>query len=225
MKTCLKKVWIAIYSIIRKTVFKRRNRIKIGRRVQILGTSNLRVGKNVIIGSDTVITVNRRKENDEMIISDNSYIGKNNFFSVGDRIELGKFFFSSDYCMFLGAEHDKDPQKPYITNGVTTEKRINVEENVFFGAGSKVIGNVKIGFGSIIGSGAVISKDVPPLSIVIGNPQKIIWRYSFPLGKWVKPDTISDADIPKREEYIELVGKNDIVPDYYVYSSGRRYWI
>lgn len=39
-----------------------------------------------------------------------------------------------------------------------------------------VIENVKIGQGSIVGAGSVVTKDVPPKSIVVGNPAKVIKR-------------------------------------------------
>ncbi len=51
---------------------------------------------------------------------------------------------------------------------------ITVEEGVFFGIGSTVMPRLKIGKWSVIGAGSVVTKDVPPYSIVAGNPAKII---------------------------------------------------
>jgi len=49
-----------------------------------------------------------------------------------------------------------------------------VAENVFIGAGSVLMGPIKIGENSIIGANSVINSNVPPGSVVAGNPAKIV---------------------------------------------------
>lgn len=49
-----------------------------------------------------------------------------------------------------------------------------IEDDVTIGPNSCIIGNIKIGKGSIVGAGAVVVKDVPPYSVVVGNPAKVI---------------------------------------------------
>lgn len=51
---------------------------------------------------------------------------------------------------------------------------IEIFDNVFIGAHSIVVGNVKIGPNAIIAAGSVVTKDVPANSIVGGNPAKVI---------------------------------------------------
>ncbi|MCK9294126.1 MAG: hypothetical protein M0P70_03495 [Desulfobulbaceae bacterium] len=59
-----------------------------------------------------------------------------------------------------------------------------IEDSVFVGMNSIVLCGVKVGQGAIIGAGAVVTKDVPPYSLVVGNPAKVIKRYDFVSGKW-----------------------------------------
>lgn len=62
-----------------------------------------------------------------------------------------------------GSQNDKDNNNiPVIGN------------NVLIATNAIVIGNVTIGDNAIVGAGAVITKDVPPNAVVVGNPQKII---------------------------------------------------
>ncbi|MFV0590289.1 MAG: serine O-acetyltransferase [Draconibacterium sp.] len=49
-----------------------------------------------------------------------------------------------------------------------------IEDNVNIGANVVIIGDIRIGRNSIIGAGSVVIKDVPPFSIVAGNPAKFI---------------------------------------------------
>jgi acetyltransferase-like isoleucine patch superfamily enzyme len=49
-----------------------------------------------------------------------------------------------------------------------------VEDNVFIGAGCKVLKGVRIGCNSVIGTGSIVTKDIPANSIAAGNPAKVI---------------------------------------------------
>lgn len=49
-----------------------------------------------------------------------------------------------------------------------------IEENCFIGGRSMILPGVTVGRGSIVGAGSVVTKDVPPGSIVVGNPAKIL---------------------------------------------------
>ena len=49
-----------------------------------------------------------------------------------------------------------------------------IEDDVVIGANALILGPITIGKGSIIGAGSVVLKDVPPYSVVVGNPGKVI---------------------------------------------------
>ena len=63
-----------------------------------------------------------------------------------------------------------------IGNNVLTNQAPVVGDNVTIGANVCVIGNIKIGNNSIIGAGSVVVKDIPPYSVVVGNPGRVIKR-------------------------------------------------
>lgn len=59
-------------------------------------------------------------------------------------------------------------------NHLTAKAPITIKDNVFIGARSIILKGVTIGEGAVIGAGSVVSKDVPPYSVVCGNPAKIV---------------------------------------------------
>ena len=66
--------------------------------------------------------------------------------------------------------HSENPQKRHMTCSAP----IHICKNVWIGVGATVLPGITIGEGAIIAAGAVVTKDVPPLSIAAGVPAKII---------------------------------------------------
>lgn len=58
--------------------------------------------------------------------------------------------------------------------GVTRIGRITIEKNCFIGDSTLVLPGVRIGPDSIVGAGSVVVKDIPPRSVAVGNPAKVI---------------------------------------------------
>jgi maltose O-acetyltransferase len=55
-------------------------------------------------------------------------------------------------------------------------KPVIIRDYVYIGAGAMILPGVEIGEGAVIGMGAVVTKDVPPLAIVMGNPAQIVYH-------------------------------------------------
>jgi acetyltransferase-like isoleucine patch superfamily enzyme len=67
----------------------------------------------------------------------------------------------------INAEDRMNPTK-------TLSKPIIIDDDVFSGARSIILKGVKIGKGSVVGAGSVVTKDVPSFCIVAGNPAKTV---------------------------------------------------
>ena len=77
-------------------------------------------------------------------------------------------------CVIVSANHNfSDINEPIAKQGETKEK-IVIEDDCWLGAGVKVLAGVTIHKGSVIGAGSVITHDVPPYSVVVGVPGKVI---------------------------------------------------
>jgi acetyltransferase-like isoleucine patch superfamily enzyme len=61
-----------------------------------------------------------------------------------------------------------------------------IEDEVWIGNGACILPNVTIGKHSIIGSNAVVTKDIPPYCVAAGVPAKIIKQYNPQTEKWEK---------------------------------------
>lgn len=92
----------------------------------------------------------------------------------GGKVTFGDNFHSGTECMIITQNHnfDKGGAVPYDDTYIL--KEVVIEDNVWFGNRVIVVGDISIGEGAIIAAGAVVSKDVPRLAIVGGNPARVI---------------------------------------------------
>ena len=70
------------------------------------------------------------------------------------------------------AIHPTDPE--VRATGVESSKPITIEDKVWIGGNVTILPGVTIGKGSIIGAGSVVTKDIPEMSIAVGNPAKVV---------------------------------------------------
>ena len=95
-------------------------------------------------------------------------------------IIIGKGCLIAANCQIIdGSGHDlsfPDVENRGKTKGHT--RPIVIEDNVWIGANSIILPGVKIGTGSIIGAGSVVTKNVPSMSMAAGNPAKLIRSFN-----------------------------------------------
>lgn len=113
--------------------------------------------------------------NSKIIIGDNvgisgSTICATTSVTIGNNVLIGSGCLISDTD-----SHPIDwEDRLYDRNEKTRKAPIVIKDNAFIGARSIILKGVTIGEGAVIGAGSVVSKDVPPYSIVCGNPARVV---------------------------------------------------
>ncbi|OZH52437.1 hypothetical protein AFK68_24355 [Hydrocoleum sp. CS-953] len=137
------------------------------------GADNNRIiiGDNVMIGRSSVISC----KNGNITIGENSNIAMNCFIQSAKEVNIGKNVLFAAYCYVIGGgDHETERTDiPIIAQGQIV-KGITIEDNCWIGASVKVLDGVKIGRDSIIGAGAVVTKDIPDYAIAVGVPAKVV---------------------------------------------------
>lgn len=129
------------------------------------------IGDNVMIGRNTAISC----KNGNIAIGDNTNIAMSCLIQSGLDVKIGKNNLFAAYCYVIGGgDHETDRTDiPIIAQGQVV-KGINIEDNCWFGAGVMVQDGIKIERDSIIGAGAVVTRDIPEFSVAVGVPAKVI---------------------------------------------------
>jgi len=194
--------------------------------VHLLGGANIKIGSNSCISEQTWFNVNRRQPGAVAIsIGNHCFVGRRNFFSSGKSIFISDYVLTANDCRFICSTHiTDDPLVPYIMSGTTTTDEIRVGCNCFFGTGAVVLGNVHIGHGSVVGASALVTGNVPPFSVVVGNPAVVLKRYSFLRKQWLMVERVQQSDLlsnPDEEEYLAMLMNRNPYVDLPLIAAGR----
>jgi len=148
---------------------KRIRGVKIYEPAKISGVNNITFGENVIIDAFTHIYANR-----PMTIGNNVHIASFVFISGGDIIEIGDFV-----GLFQGAKiyASSDDFKDWGFGNPTIDEKyrnpfrapVSIGRFASIGANSVILPGVTIGEGAAVGANSLISRDLEPWSIYVGN--------------------------------------------------------
>ncbi len=130
-----------------------------------------RLGEGVIVSRCTYI----QSKCGNIDIGDYCSIGVQCYISAVNDVRIGKHVMIAGQCYIGGGRYPMDRNGiPMQDQGAYSNGPVEIGDDVWIGAGVKILDNVKIGEGAIIGAGAVVTKDVASYSIVGGVPARVI---------------------------------------------------
>ena len=119
---------------------------------------NCSIGQNVNIGNNVII---------------GNYVKIQNNVSVYEGVELEDFVFCGPSMVFTNI---KIPRSEFPQRGSKYYDKTLIKKSASIGANATILCGITIGEYALIGSGAVVTKDIPPFSLVIGNPGRIVGK-------------------------------------------------
>lgn len=119
-----------------------------------IGTGTLRIGNRVFIGHRTVVLVAREV-------------------TIGDDVLIAAGVFIAD-----NSAHPMDAEKRAARAPVEEGdvRPVHIGNKAWIGREAMILPGVSIGEGAVVGAGAVVTRDVPPFKICVGNPGRILER-------------------------------------------------
>lgn len=136
--------------------------------------SSIEIGKNCSISPGAIIQGNVKMGHDSSVQIYSVIVG---YGKVGDKeglIDIGNHVRIAPHVMMIAANHIfEDPDIPIHRQGLKYSP-ITIEDNVWIGGRVNVMAGVKVGADSVIGAGAVVTNDIPPHSVAVGVPAKVI---------------------------------------------------
>jgi len=149
-------------------------------RIDVFPWYQFNVGANSIIEDFTVINNGAG----DVIIGDNARIGIGSVVigpvQIGNKVGLGQHVFISGFNHgFQDVTIDSNEQE-------LEKKPVFIDDESHIGSNSVILAGVHIGKKVQVGAGSVVTKDIPDLSLAVGNPARVIKQYDVEKGEWIK---------------------------------------
>lgn len=138
--------------------------------------NSVSLGNHVNIGKYSIIKCTGRYEdsNPNISIGDNFGCGDFCFFGCAGGVKIGNNVIMGQNVRFHAQNHIFDRLDIPIREQSTTQKGIVIGDDCWIGGGTVFLDGVKVGEGCVIGSNSVVTKDIEPYSVAVGNPVKVI---------------------------------------------------
>ena len=144
--------------------------------------------KNIVIGDSFSARKNLRMEvyegyldhkpfikiGNDVCINFNVHIGAINGIEIGDNVLIGSNVLITDHDH--GNTDFETLQIPPLKRPLVSKGKVNIKKNTWIGENVVILAGVTIGENSVIGANTVVTKDIPPNTVVIGNSIKVLNR-------------------------------------------------
>ena len=149
-------------------------------RLDIIPSKKITLGKKSVIEDYTIINNGMG----DIFIGDYTHVTSR--VKLVGPVTLGNYVTIGSGAQITGLTHNYlDVTRPIAKQGVTPNRTV-VEDDVWIGGNSCINQGITIGTHSIIASGSVVTKNVPPYSVVGGNPARILRQYDSEKQEWTK---------------------------------------
>jgi maltose O-acetyltransferase len=128
-----------------------------------------RCGKDVRIGAGVFF-----RAPEKTIIGDGVFIGSDCRIDALGGLRIGNYCALAADVTVLTVDHHHRDAESIPWGEARLIKPVVIEDYAWVGMNASILPGVTIGEGAIVGLGAVVAKDVPPLAIVVGNPARIV---------------------------------------------------
>jgi len=156
-------------SYLKKYCSKFGKRVIVKGKIIITGSGNINCGSDLLIRSNKINPVKIYiASKAKLTFGDKVFLNNGINISCSNQIEIGTHVDIADECMIMDNDfHGLGKKAP-------KSKPIIIEDDVWIASRVIILKGVRIGRGSVVGAGAVVTKSIPPNSFAAGNPARVI---------------------------------------------------
>ena len=136
------------------------------------GTTNagIRAGNAVFLGRGTILSC----KDGDITLGDHVNIGFHSEIFSGSQVTVGGYGLFAAYTYLVGGGHEFEKAAVPVIEQARSSRGITLGENVWLGAGAKVMDGVRIGDHVVVGAGAVVTEDLPAGAVAVGVPARVV---------------------------------------------------
>lgn len=139
--------------------------------VLVFHPGTISLGQNLYIGHGAIL---KGYPGSRMSIGDNTWIGQQVFIHSGGGVTIGKNVGLGPAVKILTSRHQEEGRDVPIIFSAIECAPVIIEDDCDVGIGSIILPGVTLGRGTQVGAGAVVTKSMPPYSVVAGVPARVL---------------------------------------------------
>jgi len=147
----------------------------------------IHIGAGVIVHEHSWISVVEAVpgHTPKLTIGDGTLIDRLLHLACAGEIEIGEDVLIGERCLIGDTYHDYTDPDAHILQQAVAPRKVTIERGAHFGLNVIVMPGVTIGEQALVGAGAVVTRDVPARTVVVGNPARVVRRYDEEREEWV----------------------------------------
>ena len=164
------------------TVLRHPGKVRIGDNVTIddlvvldaKGTANrgITLGHGVFLGRGTILSC----KDGDITLGDHVNVGFHSEIFSGSSVTVGRHGLFAAYTYLVGGGHEFEAQDRAVLEQPRSSRGITLGDNVWLGAGAKVMDGVRLGNDVVVGAGAVVTGDLADGVVAVGIPARVVRR-------------------------------------------------
>jgi acetyltransferase-like isoleucine patch superfamily enzyme len=148
-----------------------------GNVLEALQEDRLRIGANTLLEPDVWITAPTPAR---VVIGSGTFLNMGVMVASMELVEIGDHCMFANGCFITDADHRfDDPDRPVPWQGFRSRGPTRVGDNVWCGTNVVITSGVTVGERCVIGANSVVTRDLPPYSIAVGAPARVIRQVTY----------------------------------------------
>lgn len=157
---------------------------------ELTGAHRMAFGDNVFIGRDCqlMIAYDRPNPGPMITLGNGTSINRRSLIAAVNEIVFGEFVLTAPGIYVADASHEfRQVGVPITMQGLQESPGcLEVGSHSWIGVNAALVGNIRIGKGSVIGSNAVVNRSIPDYCVAVGQPARVVRAFDSRSTDWVR---------------------------------------
>jgi acetyltransferase-like isoleucine patch superfamily enzyme len=166
-------------------------RSKLIQPMRLRNVNHIAIGENVLINRHVFLLTFQEDTSavPQMIIGDGCVIGHMNHITCIREVQIGRNVLTADRVYISDHSHDfSDPTIPIMHQSAVSKGKVSIGDGTWIGENVVVL-SCNIGKNCVIGSNAVVLRDVPDFSVAVGVPARVVQRFNPSSQSWERVES------------------------------------
>lgn len=166
-------------------VCNRPKKLRMGYKAKIFNPKYVTIGNNCDMDQNVALCPLGQGYPSKIVLGEHVHLGAFDRIASMNEVRIDDNVLFAAFVHVTDHSHEyRNPELPVMQQGVYSKGPVHIKEGAWLAFGSHILSGVTVGEHSVVAANAVVTKDVPPYTVVAGNPARAVSAYNFDTKKW-----------------------------------------